>query len=92
MEYTTDIITMIPAMMQNFSEKNTAEMTDMLTNLLASKDGSELSIENYNQLAKLSEEELKKVYADLGAIGKLVLGTEEEFLNSVKETKKIVDK
>jgi hypothetical protein len=35
---------------------------------------------------------LKKIYADLGAIGKLTVGTEEDFLKSVNATKKIVDK
>jgi hypothetical protein len=86
------MVEMVPAMLKNFSEANSESMTEMITNLLADPEGGKMSIENYNKLASLSEDALKQVYADFGDIGKLILGTEEEFLESIATTKEIVDK
>ena len=92
MERAVSKVEMIPTMLRNFGNVNSASMTDMLTNSLADSEGGELSMENYNKLISLDENALKKIYADLGDIGKLVLGAEEEFLDSVAATKEIVDK
>jgi hypothetical protein len=43
-------------MLDNFSQVNSESMTDMLINLLSDKEGSNLSMENYNKLISLSEE------------------------------------
>ena len=85
-----DQIEYVPIMMANFAEKNSEEMTKMVTHLLQDTEGRELSMSDYNYLMQLSTEELKQIYKDLGENAKDIFGTQDEFLKSIEATKKIV--
>jgi hypothetical protein len=92
MQGAVDLAEMIPMALRELREKNSDTTSDMLINLLADDDGKQMTMKNYNDLASLNEEDLKKIYADLGRVGEEIFGSEQKFLNSVNKTKAIVDK
>lgn len=82
----------IPAMMDRLAGNNSESITKMLTHMFTDWDGSNMTLSDFNELAELSEEQLKKIYKDLGTSAKEIFGTEDKFLSQVKKTEGILIK
>ena len=91
MERATGLAEMIPIALNNLRENNSSDVANMLINLLADQDGGQLTTKDYNKLALLNEEDLKKIYVDLGKVGEDIYGSEKKFLDSINKTKAIIN-